>query len=112
MCVVDSVHRSKPALLSIFEKPIITRGLKASKYRLNSRVELTCDVRGYPEVTIEWKKNDKTIRLGPKLIIDSIGHENEGEYLCLASNNLGKSESKGFITVYGRLMVNKIYLFK
>jgi hypothetical protein len=106
-CIIDSLHRSKPALLSIFEKPVIIEGLKASKYRLNSQVELTCDVRGYPKVTIEWRKNDKTIKLGNQLIIDSIKLEHEGEYSCVASNNLGTVESRGFITVYGKLKLIK-----
>jgi hypothetical protein len=53
-----SAKRSKSASLNIYDKPRLSKQVQSANYRLNSRVELSCEAVGYPEPIIEWRKDN------------------------------------------------------
>jgi roundabout axon guidance receptor 2 len=111
VCVArnDAGYRySPPALLNVFDKPSFTIEPESSKFVQNSRAELRCEAQGYPKPQIEWKKEGSMDNIPLKaqisdnlLVIPNLQIEDEGEYTCMASNQLGTVESKAaFLFVY------------
>lgn len=99
--------RSPPAHLNVFEKPSFLVQPETSKHQLGSKVELKCQANGFPKPQIEWKKDSSFENLPMKaqirdnsLIIPNIQIEDEGEYTCVATNQLASVESKSYLIVY------------
>ena len=80
---------------------------ETSKQESGSRVELACQANGFPKPTIEWKK-DGSIESVPlkaqisehTLVVPNVQVEDEGEYTCVATNQLGALEAKAYLIVY------------
>lgn len=100
-------RRSPPAHLNVFEKPSFVLQPDNSKYQLGSKVELKCQASGFPKPQIEWKKDSSFENLPLKaqirdssLIIPDVQVDDEGEYTCVATNQLASVESKSYLIVY------------
>lgn len=77
-------------------------------------IRLECQVVGKPEPIIIWEKDGRVLPQSPDFVTDYDGEratltivkvypEDEGEYTCIASNNLGRSYSAACILVDGKL---------
>ncbi|CAF0741448.1 unnamed protein product, partial [Didymodactylos carnosus] len=75
-----------------------------------STAKLRCEVKGKPTPTIEWLKNGESISKDSRinesydddvatLIIKKIKLEDDGEYICRASNDEGSDNSSAQLTV-------------
>jgi hypothetical protein len=104
---------SPPASLSVFEKPsfvVEPTTASANAFVAGSRAELKCSATGYPKPQIEWKKDNSAENLplsaqitDTHLSIASVHSDDEGEYTCVASNQLGTIESQpARLVVYER----------
>jgi roundabout axon guidance receptor 2 len=103
---------SSAASLSVFEKPsfLLKPDAAATKFESGTRADLKCEANGYPKPQIEWKKDNSIESLPLKaqitdsgvLQIPNLQLEDEGEYTCVASNQLGTVESKAYLFVYER----------
>ncbi len=99
---------SSAASLSVFEKPsFVLKPELTAKFESGSRAELRCEANGYPKPQIEWKKDNSIESLPLKaqitdnmLQIPNLQLDDEGEYTCVASNQLGTVESKAYLFVY------------
>lgn len=83
---------------------------------IESSVLFDCQAEGYPESVIRWKFSSVSSHSEPisilssprihvlengSLLIKSVTHEDEGNYFCEASNNIGKSVSVStFLKIY------------
>ena len=121
-------RRSAPAHLTIFEPPKFTQEPRAhTQASVNTRVELSCEASGFPRPTIEWRRTvdvddaspstsatssltmtlseRATVRQlspgGPSiLVLDRVQFDDEGEYVCVAENQMGAVESRAWLSVY------------
>lgn len=87
-------------------------------------ITLECQIDGQPEPNVFWEKDGEKIPNLPdfnidynegiaRLSINRVFSEDEGEYTCIASNNIGRSYSSACIVVDGKytsFMINVIYL--
>lgn len=101
--------KSPPAYLNVFEKPTIIDSPQDSQHKFRDKVEFKCEATGFPKPQIEWKKDGlyenipiKSIIQDSSLIIPSIDHKDEGEYTCVATNQLASVERKFIVTVYDK----------
>ena len=99
--------QTPPAYLNVFEKPNITLNPQDSQHKYKDKVEFKCEATGFPRPQIEWKKDGsyenipfKSIIKDNSLIIPSIDYKDEGEYTCVATNQLASVEKKFRISVY------------
>lgn len=99
--------QTPPAYLNVFEKPNIILNPQDSQHNFRGKVELKCEATGFPRPQIEWKKDGsyenipfKSIIQDNSLIIPSIDFKDEGEYTCVATNQLASVEKKFTISVY------------
>ncbi len=68
---------------------------------------MPCKANGFPKPLIEWKKDNSIDNIPLKaqiidnsLIIPNVQIEDEGEYTCVASNQLATVEAKSYLIVY------------
>ncbi|XP_071181151.1 lachesin-like isoform X2 [Mytilus edulis] len=56
-------------------------------------VRFQCSVDGIPEPKVTWKKigNEDFLAVGPVLHFPSITREDQGQYVCVADNGIGKT---------------------
>lgn len=94
---------STSATLSVFERPsFVIQPESSIKLSAQTRAEIKCQATGYPKPQIEWKKDNSVENLPIKaqitdanvLIIPNLQQDDEGEYTCVASNQLGSVESQ------------------
>jgi len=89
---------------SLMFAPKIVRGLEDLTVKDGEQLNLNCTVRGDPEPTITWYKNDEPLSSSSildlkyrngnaSLTINEIYPEDEGLYKCKAVNSLGSVES-------------------
>lgn len=95
--------------MCVLEKPSFVSQPETSRYEAGSKVELECQASGFPKPLIEWKKDNSAENLPPKvqirentLVIPEVQAEDEGEYTCVASNQLASIEAKAYLVVYER----------
>jgi len=92
--------------------PEFTTKLKTKTVPADSTVKLTCSVSGVPEPDIQWYRNGEKIYSSinccmrnnyglVSLEIAVASHENEGQYLCEATNSEGTVSCSAQITVEG-----------
>lgn len=129
VCVAQNhagTRRSSPAHLTIFEPPKFAHEPRAhSSVSANGRIELACEASGYPRPSIEWRRTAAdesssdggpvymllseraTVRQSPggglsTLVIDRVQVDDEGEYVCVAENQIGAVESRSWVSVFER----------
>lgn len=74
------------------------------------QVKLTCNLSGQPEPSLEWFKNGRSVKPGPRnfirfdgkeasLTINGASGEDEGTYKVVATNSIGSSSSSSVVAV-------------
>ncbi|XP_051715391.1 roundabout homolog 2 isoform X13 [Oryctolagus cuniculus] len=100
---------SDPAELTVFERPTFLRRPINQVVLEEEAVEFRCQVQGDPQPTVRWKKDDADLPRGRydirddyTLRIKKAMSTDEGTYMCIAENRVGKVESSATLTVRAR----------
>eukprot|EP00062_Callorhinchus_milii_P001162 gi/632935952/ref/XP_007891873.1/ PREDICTED: vascular endothelial growth factor receptor 1-like [Callorhinchus milii] len=90
--------------------PVLQQNLTNVEVNSSSRVVLRCEATGRPMPSIDWYKNGQHVlsasgiilEPGSKtLIIERVKYDDEGEYKCRASNEMGTVETSAYLSVIG-----------
>ncbi|KAM5336110.1 roundabout homolog 2 isoform 7-T7 [Glossophaga mutica] len=97
---------SDPAELTVFERPTFLRRPINQVVLEEEAVEFRCQVQGDPQPTVRWKKDDADLPRGRYDIKDDYTlrikkalSTDEGTYMCVAENRVGKVEASATLTV-------------
>ncbi|XP_066098053.1 roundabout homolog 2 isoform X10 [Saccopteryx bilineata] len=100
---------SDPAELTVFERPTFLRRPINQVVLEEEAVEFRCQVQGDPQPTVRWKKDDADLPRGRydikddyTLRIKKVLSADEGSYMCVAENRVGKVEASATLTVRAR----------
>ncbi|XP_011932792.1 PREDICTED: roundabout homolog 2 isoform X9 [Cercocebus atys] len=100
---------SDPAELTVFERPTFLRRPINQVVLEEEAVEFRCQVQGDPQPTVRWKKDDADLPRGRydikddyTLRIKKTMSTDEGTYMCIAENRVGKMEASATLTVRAR----------
>ncbi|XP_047650468.1 roundabout homolog 2 isoform X3 [Phacochoerus africanus] len=100
---------SDPAELTVFERPTFLRRPINQVVLEEEGVEFRCQVQGDPQPTVRWKKDDADLPRGRydikddyTLRIKKAMSTDEGTYMCIAENRVGKVEASATLTVRAR----------
>ncbi|XP_071076705.1 roundabout homolog 2 isoform X3 [Desmodus rotundus] len=100
---------SDPAELTVFERPTFLRRPINQVVLEEEAVEFRCQVQGDPQPTVRWKKDDADLPRGRYDIKDDYTlrikkalSTDEGTYMCVAENRVGKVEASATLTVRAR----------
>lgn len=91
-------------------KPEFTKALKNLTIKDGETLTLSCAVQGDPEPQITWSKNGKAISSSEimdlkykngvaTLTINEVFPEDEGVYVCTATNSIGSTETTSKLTI-------------
>uniref|UniRef100_A0A803Y2N3 Ig-like domain-containing protein n=1 Tax=Meleagris gallopavo TaxID=9103 RepID=A0A803Y2N3_MELGA len=85
----------------------------------NQRVAFPCPVKGIPKPVIKWLHNGReltgrepgisVLEDDMLLIIASVTPSNNGEYICVATNEAGSTERKYNLKVHGRIILWNLF---
>uniref|UniRef100_A0A3P9HHI1 Ig-like domain-containing protein n=1 Tax=Oryzias latipes TaxID=8090 RepID=A0A3P9HHI1_ORYLA len=83
----------------------IQPGPKVMKVQVGHTVELPCVPKGVPEPTVTWIKDLKEYQASPdgSLVLKTVTLEDEGTYMCTASNTAGRDEARIRVVIQGWL---------
>lgn len=97
------------ATLTVLEAPSFKTSSQVEMVaEYSSKLEIPCDVSGYPEPYVTWFRNADAIDLSMNvykkkidntLVIEKIGLADSGVFQCLASNEAGEKSSYAWIKV-------------
>ncbi|XP_024898276.1 roundabout homolog 2 isoform X2 [Pteropus alecto] len=100
---------SDPAELTVFERPTFLRRPINQVVLEEESVEFRCQVQGDPQPTVRWKKDDADLPRGRydikddyTLRIKKAMSTDEGTFMCIAENRVGKVEASATLTVRAR----------
>ncbi|XP_036914927.1 roundabout homolog 2 isoform X2 [Sturnira hondurensis] len=100
---------SDPAELTVFERPTFLRRPINQVVLEEEAVEFRCQVQGDPQPTVRWRKDDADLPRGRYDIKDDYTlrikkalSTDEGTYMCIAENRVGKVEASATLTVRAR----------
>ncbi|XP_035583267.1 roundabout homolog 2 isoform X3 [Zalophus californianus] len=100
---------SDPAELTVFERPTFLRRPINQVVLEEEAVEFRCQVQGDPQPNVRWKKDDADLPRGRydikddyTLRIKKAVSTDEGTYMCIAENRVGKVEASASLTVRAR----------
>ncbi|XP_007164169.1 roundabout homolog 2 [Balaenoptera acutorostrata] len=100
---------SDPAELTVFERPAFLRRPINQVVLEEEAAEFRCQVQGDPQPTVRWKKDDADLPRGRydikddyTLRIKKAMSTDEGTYMCIAENRVGKVEASATLTVRAR----------
>ncbi|XP_069886571.1 roundabout homolog 2 isoform X9 [Dipodomys merriami] len=100
---------SDPAELTVFERPTFLRRPINQVVLEEEAVEFRCQVQGDPQPAVRWKKDDADLPRGRYDIKDDYTlrikkalSTDEGTYMCIAENRVGKVEASATLTVRAR----------
>uniref|UniRef100_H3C1P5 Roundabout guidance receptor 2 n=1 Tax=Tetraodon nigroviridis TaxID=99883 RepID=H3C1P5_TETNG len=115
VCVAANMvgeRESEKAQLSVFERPVFVQRPVNQVVLVDESVEFRCQVHGDPKPTLRWKKDDVdlsrsryeiryekddfVLRIKKALVSD------QGTYVCLAENRVGKVEASAYLTIRAR----------
>nr|CAD2195935.1 unnamed protein product [Meloidogyne enterolobii] len=107
---------SKPARLSVYEKPKFLVEPRNVVAEVNSSVLFECKVAGEPLPTISWKKRDGQMPIGRAYVardrgglrIDRVQPQDSGEYICFAKNPVGNVESSAHLHINSPPLFTKL----
>nr|XP_033805031.1 vascular endothelial growth factor receptor 1 isoform X2 [Geotrypetes seraphini] len=104
----EEVLQRKELIIRAQEAPRLLHVFNEQQVNISSSVSLECWAEGVPEPQISWYKNSQELQqesgilLEPgnnRLIIERIKEDDDGLYMCRATNPRGSVESSGYITV-------------
>lgn len=102
-------RESRPAQLTIKQKPVIVNGPKNSVIMENGDVLFQCQAIGDPELVGSWTKREgpilterSTIFGDRSLQIRNAQVSDEGTYVCRMENSVGWQEAEAKLTVHSR----------
>uniref|UniRef100_A0A8C5R4U1 Ig-like domain-containing protein n=1 Tax=Leptobrachium leishanense TaxID=445787 RepID=A0A8C5R4U1_9ANUR len=104
-CTVKNNHGEKTtaAVLTVEGKPPrFLRALSNLDVPIQSDAEFKCAVIGNPQPAVKWLKETYKFVYDASeysCIIPNVKAENEGEYICLASNRHGETTCSSYLTV-------------
>lgn len=84
---------------------------------LGSDVSLACVARGDPPPEITWKRQKGTLPLKrahfdeERFLISNVSNEDEGVYICEASNKAGSVSASAYVSVLGMLISLLLFFF-
>ncbi|XP_056663244.1 roundabout homolog 2 isoform X6 [Monodelphis domestica] len=97
---------SDPAELTVFERPTFLRRPINQVILEEEAIEFRCQVQGDPQPTVRWKKDDADLPRGRvdvkedhTLRIKKALSSDEGTYVCIAENRVGRVEASATLTV-------------
>lgn len=100
---------SDPAELTVFERPTFLRRPINQVVLEEEAIEFRCQVQGDPQPTVRWKKDDSDLPRGRydikddyTLRIKKAMSTDEGTFMCIAENRVGKVEASATLTVRAR----------
>ncbi|XP_031814686.1 roundabout homolog 2 isoform X3 [Sarcophilus harrisii] len=100
---------SDPAEVTVFERPTFLRRPINQVILEEEAVEFRCQVQGDPQPTVRWKKDDTDLPRGRidikddyTLRIKKAMSSDEGTYMCVAENRVGRVEASATLTVRAR----------
>ncbi|XP_051846516.1 roundabout homolog 2 [Antechinus flavipes] len=100
---------SDPAEVTVFERPTFLRRPINQVILEEEAVEFRCQVQGDPQPTVRWKKDDTDLSRGRidikddyTLRIKKAMSSDEGTYMCVAENRVGRVEASATLTVRAR----------
>eukprot|EP00066_Takifugu_rubripes_P016916 XP_011606182.1 PREDICTED: vascular endothelial growth factor receptor 1 isoform X1 [Takifugu rubripes] len=107
----QETHLDTQVSVRVLEPPVLLNNLTDCTVNVSSSVTLTCPSEGIPTPEITWYKNGRALSQGSgiaiaeggKLHIDRITGEDQGLYMCRATNERGSAESCAYIWVNGAL---------
>ncbi|XP_072176576.1 hemicentin-1-like [Diadema setosum] len=94
--------------LEVHEPPSIVTATQSYRVRVDTSVELECQVSGIPQPTIHWRHNGRDINLASghyikldnnNLKIPLVRPEDSGTYTCIARNNAGIGQAERVLVV-------------
>ncbi|XP_074490966.1 hemicentin-1 isoform X1 [Sebastes fasciatus] len=98
VCVASNIagNFTQSIELRVLVPPSIQAGPRVMKVQVGHPVELPCVVRGVPEPTLTWTKDDERYPVSPdgSLALRNVGLANEGTYTCTATNTAGRDEAR------------------
>ncbi|XP_023810079.1 hemicentin-1 isoform X2 [Oryzias latipes] len=98
VCVASNIagNLTLSTELSVIVPPRIQPGPKVMKVQVGHTVELPCVPKGVPEPTVTWTKDLKEYQASPdgSLVLKTVTLEDEGTYMCTASNMAGRDEAR------------------
>ena len=100
---------SSKASLTVLEPPVFKTPTQMEiDAEYFSRLEIPCEVSGFPEPYVTWFRNAEAIDLSLNiykktndntLVIEKVGLDDSGVFQCLASNEAGEKSSYAWIKV-------------
>ncbi|KAF6203181.1 hypothetical protein GE061_003598 [Apolygus lucorum] len=109
-CVAQNivgVKETSPASLTVHVKPFFSKEPSDVTAVADSSIELECKVGGDPTPKILWRRDDGKMPVGraritdeKNLRIDRVQPEDEGVYICDASNLVGAITARATLTVH------------
>ncbi|XP_028259472.1 hemicentin-1 [Parambassis ranga] len=98
VCVASNIagNLTQTIELSVLVPPSIQAGPRVMKVQVGHPVELPCVVIGVPAPTLTWTKDGKTFLVTPdgSLALRNVGLNDEGIYICTATNTAGRDEAR------------------
>lgn len=122
ICIITYIKCDCICLHNFFSNvetlPIFTRHLKDLRCCDGDSIRLECHVDGQPEPAIIWEKDGRVLPQCDDFLTNfvdgratlSVRHiypEDEGEYTCVAANNIGRAFSSACIVVDGKKIQGK-----
>jgi len=120
----NEVGSASSTAMLVVSEPLVTPEFKLRLQNENAvegkSAEFVVRVTGNPEPTIEWKRSGKSIRTEGRfqsiaedrhtyrLVIDDVTLEDAGTYKCIASNEVGRVQCSGRLTVTEKMVPPKI----
>uniref|UniRef100_A0A674N2K0 Roundabout guidance receptor 2 n=1 Tax=Takifugu rubripes TaxID=31033 RepID=A0A674N2K0_TAKRU len=104
VCVAANMvgeRESEKAQLSVFERPVFVQRPVNQVVLVDESLEFRCQVHGDPKPTLRWKKDDVDLYEKDDFVlrIKKASVSDQGTYVCLAENRVGKVEASAYLTI-------------
>lgn len=102
-------------------KPVFSKPLKDVEILDGEKLALSCSVNGDPEPQISWTKNGQKISSSEimelkykngvaSLTINEVFPEDDGVYVCIATNSIGSTETKSKVTIKSEFIIGSFHI--
>ena len=84
--------------------PKVNPKLRSQSLSLSSAFDVKCILDGYPDPEVNWTKNGAPLQnYNNTLRIVNVTFKDAGQYVCIAENSAGKTNSSFWIDVTGKI---------